>query len=518
MRYTVFVSLILWSINISFAQILPTGVEVKKGVEIPNHGKNQVSTFVGPTEMGVVAYGRSKNSLTFFAYADDLTTRLASDNELKLENVDLKFEAVVKTNNGIFVFSSNYDESIYKSTLYRQKLDLLTLKLSAPEIMQFKTTDEEIGSADFIIEVSENGELLMIDVSTWVEKDKNENKVEVFDVYVYSSGFDVVWSTEEIQITNDESKMSRSRFQVSNSGTVVMLASASSITGDVTIKINDINDFLNILSLSQHFLVTITENKDPVLFEIKMEEYRILSLDYTISTDGKINVVGVYKGKESKEQGFYYALINDETGEFEAENLSVFGDMKGVLNSNSHYKDPQVAAALKLTRNLRPKFSINKIVSDEYGTTMIGESIYRDYTTETFYYYGIAVVRFDKEGDILWRQGIPKIQYGNYKTEKQCSYGMIQSGSKLAFVFKFLPINKTDGNLEGKSWNAKKPSDIYLAQVDDGGEVTIDLIIESSKDPIWTPRFYFQTGAESTIIVGKSGFGTKLIEIKVSDD
>ena len=518
MRYTLFVFIILFSFNISIAQILPTGVEIMTGLETPNSGKNQASYFVGTTDMGVISYGRFKNKLTFYAYADDLTTRLISENELELEGKDLTFEAVRKTDNGVFVFSSYYDETNFESVLFHQKLDLATLSLSVPKQIQSKVTDEEIGSVDFIIEVSENGSLLMVDVSTMVETEKNESEVEVFDVFVYSSDFEEVWNTNEIQITNDESKMMRSRFQVSNTGTVVMLASASSLTGDVTLNINDINDFLNILSISQHFLVTITEDKDPVLFEIKMEEYRILSLDYTISADNRINVVGVYKGKESKEQGFYYALINDETGEFDAENLSLFGDMNGVLNSNSHYKDSQVAAALKLTSNLRPKFSINKIISDANGTTMIGESIYRDYTQETFYYYGIAVVRFDKEGQVLWRQGVPKIQYGSYKTEKQCSYGMIQTGSKLSFVFKFLPISKTDGNLEGKSWNAKKTSDIYLAQVDDGGEVTIDLLMEGSKETNWTPSFYFQSKKESILIVGKSGLGSSLIEIKVSDN
>ncbi len=518
MKYALFISIILFTTSISFAQILPTGVEVKVGKETPNSAKNEARFFAGKTEMGVIAYGRAKNKLTFYSYSNDLTTRLTTENELKTERIKLNFESVRKTNNGIFVFSSYYDESIYTSLLYRQELNLLTLSLSEPEEFRSKTTDEEIGEAEFMIEVSENGSLIMVDVSTMVEKDKNETKVEIFDVFVYSSNFEEVWSTEEIQITNDESKMIRSRFQVSNSGTVVMLASASSITGDVKITINDINDFLNILSLSQHFLVTISEENDPVLFEIKMEKYRILSLDYTISPDDKINIVGVYKGKESKEQGFYYALINNETGEFEAENLSLFGDMNGVLNANSHYKDPQVAEALKLTSNLRPKFSIRKIISDESGTTMIGESIYRNYSNENFYYYGIAVVRFDKDGEVIWRQGVPKIQYGSYKTENQCSYGTIQSGNKLCFIFKFLPMSKTDGDLVGKSWNAKKPSDIYLAQVDDGGEVTVDLLMEGSKETNWTPRFYFQTGEQSAIIVGKGGVGTSLMEIKVSND
>ena len=383
-------------------------------------------------------------------------------------------------------------------------------------------TDEEIGKSNYHMAVSENHEWILVDVAVKIEEEKGEKEFEVFDVIVFNNEFEESWKLEEVQISDEETKMRRYNFQISNTGTVAMLASASSfgdaIGGSVSITINNINDFMSLLDASQRFIVTITKDKDPVLYELKLEEYRLLTVKYVFTAEDKIRLVGVYKGKESKERGFYYAQVNNEKGAFDFENLLVFGDMNGVINANSHGMDPQVAEALRLTHTVRPSFTIHDLFADDEGVTMVGESVFSDYSNSTSYYYGIAVIRFNNDGEIEWRQGVPKIQYGAYKMNKYSSFGTLRSGDKLSFVFNFLPYDKTGGNVEGKSWPSKKSSDIYLAQVDAGGEVTIDLLMEGSKKPYWIPRRYYQIADGKLLFIGGDGKTSALTKVTVAED
>jgi hypothetical protein len=504
------------------AQILPSGVELKKGATQYIRSGNQIDKFIFHNEDKSIALDRSGSKLTFYSFDDKLNSKVVRTEELNIEFKELTFEKVVVIDEKIYVFSSYYDVDTFMTTLYKQELDKETLKLSTPEIFYSNETDEEIGKSNYHMAVSENAEWILLDVAVKVEEEKGEKEFEVFDVIVYNKDFEESWKLEEVQISDEETKMRRYNYQISNAGTVAMLASASSFGGisggSASITINNINDLMTILDAAQRFIVTIKKDKDPVLYELKLEEYKLLTIKYVFNLEDKISLVGIYKGKESKERGFYYAQLNNEKGEFDFENLLVFGDMNGVINPNSHAMDPQVAEALRLTSSVRPGFKIHDLFSDKDGVTMVGESVFSDYSNSTSYFYGIAVVKFNNSGEIEWRQGVPKIQYGAYKMSKYNSYGMLRSGSKISFIFNFLPYDKTGGNVEGKSWMAKKASDIYLAQVDGGGEVTIDLLMEGTKKPYWIPRRYYQIADGELLFIGGDGKSTSLTKVSVSSD
>lgn len=520
-KYSVFTILFFTSL-ISFSQILPSGVELKKGIPQSLRTGNQIDRFIYNDDNMSIALDRSGSKMAFYSFDNNLATKTVKEEWLKLDNKELRYEKVVVMAGNIYVFSSYYDEESFTTTLYKQDLDKETLQLSTPKVFYENETDEEIGKTNYHLAISENEEWLLVDVAVKIEQEKGEKEFEVFDVIVFNKGLEESWKLEEMQISDEETKMRRYNYQISDNGTVAMLASASSF-GDVdisatTITVNNITELMSMLDAAQRFIVTISKDKEPVLYELKLEEYKLLSVKYAFTQEDKISLIGVYKAKEGKERGFYYAQVNLSDGDFDFENMMVFGDMNGVITANSHAMDPQVAEALRLTRTVRPGFRMYGLMPDENGVTMVGESTFSDFSNSTTYFYGIAIVRFNYHGEIEWRQGIPKIQYGAYKMSKYNSFGMVKSGSKLSFIFNFLPYDKTGGNVEGKSWLAKKSSDVYLAQVDDGGEVTIDLLMEGTKKPYWLPRRFYQTSDGEVIFVGGDGKSTSLTRVSVSGE
>ena len=517
MKRLLIITVLLIIVGSIKSQILPSGVELAKGASFDMNGKEVISGFLNSGNGPYTAFNVSGSMITFSRVSSTLASQMVKTERLVFDNNKLRFEGAIVTSNGTFVFGSYYDSETFTSSIYKFEMDGTSLELSDAELLKSKITDEDIEHANFTISVSDNGEFILLDVSVKVDHTLEDEKVENFDVYVFNAEFEELWLNENIQISDEETSMYRYNLEVSNQGTVVMAASASAFSSDMKIVISSINDFFTLIDETQRFILSIQENKEPVLYELKLEEFKLETVEFSFTPDNKVSVIGVYKGKESKERGFYYALINTESGEFEAENMSIFGDMEGVINANSHPNDLQVAEALRLSRNVYPKFSIDLITSDENGSTLIGESYYWDYVNSKYFYYGIAVVRFNYDGEIEWRQGVPKIQFGSGKTKKFCSYGIVQNGNNFGFIFNFSPLKVTNGNLKEQTWVAKKAGDVYIAQVDEGGEVTVDLLMEGGKKPFWKPKKYKSNGNGKAIFVGANGSEIKLFEVSISN-
>lgn len=503
-----------------YAQILPSGVAVNMGPEIDGVDITKISNLLKYTDEGYIAYNRMGFIMQFVHVSNEMEVLKATSIDIRDFNADAYLTNVTLVNSEIVVFTKVSDKENFVTHVYYQKLNESDYTLSTPVLLLSKTTTEDEGLVSCSVSSSEDTRKVVVTLDVDVKLDANENKVEFLDVYLLDENLEVIWQRDSIMMSTDELNVSVGNAKVTNSGLICLNASSSGFESEdvVNIHVNGIADLLSLLGNYQRHVVLIQEDKDPMLYQFKLDAYEIGALDFVIDSDDNVRVVGVYKANEGEERGFYNALINSSTGEFEFENLSVFGDMKGVITANSHYEDTQVAEALRLASNVRPRFTIDHLLPDEDGVTMIGESYFSNYGYGNYYHYGIAVVRFNNNGEIVWQRGIPKIQYGETKSDSYAGYGLIKSGKKLSFVFNFLPLEESNGMVDGKSWSTKKAADIYLAQVGASGEMRIDFIASGGKKPFWKPNSMVLPSNNEGVLLGMDKKKIAFLKIKVSGE
>ncbi len=503
------------------SQILPNGVSVKNGPEIQGQDIHEISQLLKYTKSGYITCTRTGFVIQFVHVSNKLEVLKSVNMDVRDFNKEAHLINVVLVNSDILVFTKVSDKENFESQIYFQKLNESDYSLSQAKSLISKTTTEDEGFVSCSISASDDTKKVVITMKVDVEVDANEKKVELLDVYLLNEDLEITWQKDSIMMSTDELNVSTGKVVVTNSGLICLNATSSGFDSDdseVTIEINGLEGLLNLLNNFQRHVVLIQKDMEPMLYQFKLDEYDISALKFVLDANDNVRVVGVYKAIKGEERGFYYALINASTGEFEFENLSVFGDMKGVITSNSHYEDPQVAEALRLTRNIRPRFTIDYLLPDNDGLTLVGESYFSNYGYGTYYRYGIAVVRFNKQGEIEWQQGVPKIQYGESKNDSYAGYGMIKSGKKLSFVFNFLPLDKSNGMVEGKSWSTKKASAIYLAQVDRDGELRIDFVVPGGKKPFWKPKNMVLPNNKEGVILGVGKNKIEFLKIEIQED
>lgn len=505
-KYFVGTLLFLFSLS-SHAQILPTGVELVKGTPFSLEKGQDITKFVHSDHEGTIAYSRTLNQISFLKFDADLNLTTIKIVKLQIEKNDLTFLRIEEAKNGINVFSYYYDESTFTTTLYQQLLTPSTLELTEPKEVYSKVTDELTGGTKFTLNVSPNLNYIGF-VAAISEGSNDDNKISKHDYLLLNSNLEKIWEKTDVEVTESGTNFIRMGLEVGNNGLLTLMGMTFNSTSEESSTFFD---------LMQRHLVVVQDSLAPVIFNLKIEETRFLSLTSEISPSGDIIVVGNTYKKENNSYGFYYAKIDVKNGQFAFEKISDFGDMPGVLYGGSDPNDQQVQEVLKYLNNVRPGFVIKKLFIDETGATLVGESK----VTSTNYdmkhnFYGAAIVRFDTSGNIIWRQGVPKIQSANPNLVDYCSYGIVKSENKISLFFNFLPVKETSGSLVGNTWMAKNASDLYLAQVDEGSQVTSDVILFGKKKPFYRPSKYFMLSDQSTIFLGSYGKNFQLCKIKVS--
>ena len=517
MKYFLLIGSFIFTCSL-YAQILPTGVGVKEGKALAGINLNRSTRLVETTDDGYLFYKKEANGVSVFLIAKDLSIL----NSIKLKEADLGIntdiigmEVIEKS---VYLFTATYNEDIFITDINSHRFDYENFEFMPKSKVISKETNDEIGKVECALAVSKNKMKVVLRLTTEEEINKTEGEQEIMDVIWLNTNLEIQTQRDSIVLSLDDNEIKTNRLQVTNDGMVTMFGSSSSISSEegATIEVNGLEGLLQLLDNYQKFVIVIKAEAEPIIFEFKLDDYDLKDLEYVVSETENIQVVGYYKSKEGTEQGFYFANLNPNSGKFVSENLSVFGDMNGVINSNSHFEDVQVTEALRLTQNIHPKFSVDHLFTDEDGVIMVGESTYPSYYSGVYYHYGIAVVKFSQQGEILWQLGVPKIQYADIKNNSYCGYGVVQSDRKISFIYNFSPIKATNGLVEGKSWNAKKSADLYLAQVDKDGELRIDYLHPGGKKPFWKPNIFFLTNDTETLIGGMNGKSSNCLKITVA--
>ncbi len=503
----------------SNAQILPDGLQVEVGSEFSTSGKREIKRFVSSSNTNLIAYTRLENELEFLLFDRNMNLLKSNKIELKSGSRNLDFKRVEETTFGIYIFSTYKDEESNLKVLYYQILDPYLLTLSGARVLHSKPYLEQNEIISYYVNVSESKELVMVDVTKKSSDDFQDMGVETFDIIVYNSELERVWREDSIQLSDNDERFFRSERRLTNQGKVIMMG--LQLDADLE-TIEGISSTEDVMQMFKYYVIKIDDNKNHFLFELKLEAGYFANMNYAINPEGNINVIGLAYDKEEDVRSWYFTTIDLDSNSFSVENNSDFNLTKGVLFHREDAQDTElglVQASPNVSKLSLPlaNIEIKKIFSDEMGVTVAFESTVRSGNryNKSNTIIGAGAVRFSKDGKQLWSQGIQKIQYPSVNGDKYTSVGILSGDGKVSFVFNFNPVNETNGKLDNYAWTSTSSSDLYVATIDNSGDLKINQLLKGSKKPFWVPKVDFRPGNNELIFSGYSGKTFKLARMSI---
>lgn len=110
---------------------------------------------------------------------------------------------------------------------------------------------------------------------------------------------------------------------------------------------------------------------------------------------------------------------------------------------------------------------------------------YNDRSIREYHFGDILALDFNENGDLLWHRFIRKAQYSQEDGGLFSSYGMLNSGASLVFLFNNFSSNK---------------SSVDIAALDAEGGLQVQKFYTGSRGGDWIPRYALQTSNKEWIV------------------
>lgn len=255
----------------------------------------------------------------------------------------------------------------------------------------------------------------------------------------------------------------------------------------------------------------------PILVEGKF----LTDLNFTINKDSDIICAGFYsKEKVYNISGSFYMKIDDESKAVLVSDFLEF-DISLLTQNLNEKQDAKVQKKEDKGKKVNLlQYNLGKLViKDDGGITLVGENYYvvvttsynaqtKSQTTTYHYYYNqILVVDISADGKIQWVKQIPKNQHTINDGGYFSSYGLIERGDKIYFLYNDNPKNVTFKPGD-KIFSYKKKDDetlTMLVEVDKDGNMVREAAFNQQKaEVIMRPKAFYQINDDEMILFGQN--------------
>ena len=414
---------------------------------------------------------------------------------------------ILKIKNEFYLIYYSFDNKTKNAKMFAYQFDKKTLSFAGPAkkmIDTYQVDDESYYKYGY----SNDSSKTLTTFRCRRKERKNSINKDVISFNLFNSKMDVIY-THDIEMPYTEADMSNLDYEIDSQGNIYVL---------ISVKVNNSVDGI---------VSTDKENEDAVRFELLRVNQTTHTLEYTklyldnkyittpvLSEDLNHNLViaGYYSDKKkgnSINGAFVFKVYFDKDGKIKDINKSYSDFPKEVIAAEASEREKRKMEMKESKGELEVNnLKFNKVIFKKDGSMLIvGEEEYvtessysmngKNYTTRTYHYEDIFLLKTDSQGKTLWSTKIKKNQSGDKKSF--LSYYDYSLNDNDNFIFRDSDIEKE--LIEQLPEKKLKNKGTYLAnvKVDSNGKITKSLLhIEEDEDDI-RPR-QFESVSENLIV------------------
>lgn len=431
---------------------------------------------------------------------------------------------MLKIKNEFYLIYYSFDTKTKNAKMFAYPFDKKTLSFVGPAkkmIDTYQVDDESYYKYDY----SNDSTKTLTTFRCRRKERKNSINKDVISFNLCDSKMDLIYA-HDIEMPYTESDMTNLDYEIDSQGNIYVL---------ISVKINNSVDGI---------ITTDKENEDAVRFELLRINQTTHTLEATklyldnkyisspiLSEDLNRNLVvaGYYSDNKkgtSINGAFLFKVSYDKDGK-----------IKNIIKSYSDFpKDVIVAEASEREKRKMEKkeskgeleinnLKFNKVIFKQDGSMLIiGEEEYvtessysmngKTYTSKTYYYEDIFLLKTDSSGKTLWCTKIDKDQSGDKKSFLSFYNYSLNDNDNFIFRDSYIERELVDELPEKKLKN----KGTYLAnvKVDSNGKLTKSLLYIEEDDYDIRPR-QFESVSENLIVyhVRSDRKNTKILKIQV---
>ena len=476
--------------------------------EIPKRSEDL--GFYGTQSAGIVNLFLKKDKLTVLSFNPQNLSQ-TGEKEIELDvTSNYNNEGVVNFGNNFFWLHSDWDKSAKEESIYYDKIDLKTGKITEDNKKLFSSTKiagEYMGGGmwggwggsyktgnKYAINYDAENTHMLVSYRLYPEEKNNKKNFDVIGLYVFDQELKKVWNAE-FTMPYTEQIMDNLDFTIDAAGNAYMLAK---VYENEKRKEKDKETG----KPGYHFeVLKFTAQKKMTQYPVSLDDYFIreasliensvhdivLSCTYSkkskgTGTDGVFLAMLDQNGKVIKYKNGYYEFPVAELEKFE----------KARTRRKMEKKDDYEAPNLKVRNIDVEKDGSVFIALEEYYYT-VSTTTYNNYTTTTYTYYyeDILGAKIDAQGNFLWLRKIPKKQRGT-NSFQTLGYKLISD--ETGYYFLYLDNKK---NLDLAEDEAPKYHEngyggqVMVAKIDNTGKVSKELLFDTREEDVMVmPRMF----------------------------
>jgi len=469
--------------------------------------------FFGTQSLGIVNLFLKKENLNIFTF-DPKSLAQSGEKDVELDVTrNYNSEGVVNFGNDFYWLHSDWDKSAKEESLYSDKIDLKTGKITDENkklITTTKIAGEYGGTASpsiwgfgsiggktvdkYTLNYDANATHLLVSYRLYPEEKNDKKNYDKIGLHVFDASMKKVWSNE-FTMPYTEQIMDNMDFTVDAEGNAYMLAK---VYDNEKRKEKDKETG----KPGYHFeVLKFTSDKKMRQYNISLDDYFIREASLIENSVHEIVVSCTYskKSKGNGTDGIFLAML-DQNGkvvkykdgyyEFPLAELEKFE--KARTRRKMEKKDDYEAPNLKVRNIVVEKDGSVFLALEEYHVE-VTTTYYNNHstTTYTYYYEDIIGAKIDAQGHFLWLRKIPKKQRG---TNAYQTLGYKLISDETGYYFLYLDNKK---NLELEEDEAPKYHEngyggqVMVAKIDNAGNVSKELLFDTREEKIMVmPRLF----------------------------
>lgn len=421
-------------------------------------------------------------------------------------------ESVILLQNRMFAISSLQNLNDKVNTYQAIEIDKVSM-LPTDNKIDLATVSFEnknrFNSGNFSLDFSSDSSKILVTYMLPYEKGSPEK----FGFKVYDKNFSYIWGND-VELPYEDQLFAMSNFTVDNQGNVYLL-------GKVYEKVAK-EKRREEVNYQYHVFAYSSGKTEPFEYIIDSRSNFFNEIKFTVNDKNEIICFGYYsKELNMASDGTFYLKLDTKTNKVITEKLISFRDYfesKGIFQKNNFYGD------YKFKQFIQNSDESSTLVAEQYRVelrvTTSTDQNGRTKTSSTYYYHydNIMVLKFDKDGNILWIRVVPKIQDTRDEGGTYMSYSFFHKNDK---VYLFFNQPKVLEKKNGEKSRVYKSSNKYALlngySVDSNGNLSerTTLFDKNETKVVFTPLNYLAISDKHLIMFGRAKKVNRFAEITI---
>ena len=353
---------------------------------------------------------------------------------------------------------------------------------------------------------SKSGEYNVFNIDSY-DKKKESHKILVFD-----KDFNKLWE-KDFQLPYKDKNFNLENIEISDNAEVFVLG-----------KVIDKKRRKRKEKGGKYYyeLFKLTKEKSNST-KLSVDEHFIATLELNFTQEDNLSCIGFYSDKNDyRFKGVCSFFINADNLTLNHKNFSPFteqfmidkyGKKKEKELRNIEFKNIEYTADGNMIISAEEFFIATHYVHTQFG----------GYTTVSYNFDDIIVLKINKQGKLLWARNINKAQTSGYFSNPLMSYGTTQYKNNGYLI---LNAHKNMGELSGGRikfresflWKAtKNNTNLYLGKFDTNGNFIYKILLKNKdEDTVFNCRFVEQVSENEIILFGQRKKKKQFLKITIN--